>query len=80
VDRHRFDAHPDPTFHFDADPDPYPDPITSFTRVGNSGAKKFDFNLQQCQQYFGLYFSSASYFSIFVSQNGILQFSGKSIV
>ncbi len=28
VDRHRFDAYPDldPTFHFDADQDPNPDP------------------------------------------------------
>ncbi len=24
VDRHRFDADPDPTFHIDADPDPDP--------------------------------------------------------
>ncbi len=39
MDRHRFDAHPDPAFHFYADPDLYPDPINSFTRVGKSGAK-----------------------------------------
>ncbi len=24
MDRHRFDAEPDPSFHFDADADPYP--------------------------------------------------------
>jgi hypothetical protein len=41
VDRHRFDAGPvqDPTFHFDADPDSYPDPdpTLSFTYVGKLG-------------------------------------------
>jgi hypothetical protein len=26
VDRHSFDAYPDPIFHFDADPDPNPTP------------------------------------------------------
>jgi hypothetical protein len=25
VDQHRFDAHPDPNYHFDADRDPDPD-------------------------------------------------------
>jgi uncharacterized membrane protein len=34
VDRHRFDADPDPTFHFAAYPDP--DPTPSFTHVGIS--------------------------------------------
>jgi hypothetical protein len=28
---------PDPTFHFDADPDPKKDPALSFTHVGISG-------------------------------------------
>jgi hypothetical protein len=46
VDRHRFDAAPDPTFHFDSDPDldwhqnnadPHADPIISFTQVGKLG-------------------------------------------
>jgi hypothetical protein len=46
VDRHRFDANPDPdpNFHVDADPDPEPDqhdadhadPTPSFTHVGKS--------------------------------------------
>ncbi len=42
VDRHRFEAHPDPTFHVDADPGPDPDPDAapdpdpSFTRVGRT--------------------------------------------
>jgi hypothetical protein len=42
VDRHRFDADPDPdsTFHFVADPDPDSNPNQSFTRV-----RKFDFFL-----------------------------------
>jgi hypothetical protein len=48
VDRHRFDADPDPvpdpTIHFDADPDPDPDPTTSFTHVENQ--KKFYCNFQ----------------------------------
>jgi hypothetical protein len=35
VDRRRFDADPDPTFHFDAIPDSDPDPTTSYTHVGN---------------------------------------------
>jgi hypothetical protein len=37
VDRHRFDAHPDPDkiFHSDADPDPDPDSRASFTHAGN---------------------------------------------
>ncbi len=34
MDRQRFDADPDPTFHSDADPDP--DPTLSFTHVGES--------------------------------------------
>jgi|688.fasta_scaffold2001404_1 hypothetical protein len=48
VDRHRFDANPDPdpTFYFDADPksgsasknaNPHTDPIPSFTEVGKVG-------------------------------------------
>ncbi len=38
MDGLRFDAapHPDPTFHFDADPDPNSDPTPSFTHVGKS--------------------------------------------
>jgi hypothetical protein len=49
VDRHRFDANPDPNFHVNADPDPnpdldwhqndeapYADPTPSFTHVGRS--------------------------------------------
>jgi hypothetical protein len=35
LDRHRFDANPDPIFHFDPDSDP--DPTPSFTHVGKSG-------------------------------------------
>jgi hypothetical protein len=30
------DPHPDPTFHFDADPDLNSDPSPSFTHVGKS--------------------------------------------
>ncbi len=30
VDRHCFKAYPDPTFHFNADPDP--DPFSSYTQ------------------------------------------------
>jgi hypothetical protein len=30
VDRHRFDADPDPTFQFDAYPDQYPNPTLNF--------------------------------------------------
>jgi hypothetical protein len=33
LDRHRFDANPDSTFHFDPDPDS----TTSFTHVEQSG-------------------------------------------
>jgi hypothetical protein len=38
VDRHRFHADPDLTFHFNADPDPDSDldPTTNFPRVGKS--------------------------------------------
>ncbi len=35
VDRHSFDAYPDPSFHFDAEPDPDLDPTPSLTHVGN---------------------------------------------
>jgi hypothetical protein len=31
MDRHRFDADPDPTILFDADPDSYPDPTEFYT-------------------------------------------------
>ncbi len=36
VNRHRFhaDPAPDPTFHFDANPDPNPDTTQSLTNVG----------------------------------------------
>ncbi len=34
VNRHCFDAVPDPTFHFDADLVPDPDPTPCFTHVG----------------------------------------------
>jgi hypothetical protein len=33
VDRHRFLADSDPTFHFGADPQPDPNPTLSFTQV-----------------------------------------------
>ncbi len=33
VDRHHFDADPDPTYHFVADPDPDPVHTSSFTHV-----------------------------------------------
>ncbi len=33
---HRFDADPDPTFHFDAGPDLDPDPIPSIKHGGKS--------------------------------------------
>ncbi len=33
LDRHRFDADPYPTFHYDADPDP--DPTSVYTQVEN---------------------------------------------
>jgi hypothetical protein len=51
VDRHRFDADPDQTFHFKADPDldwhrnnadPHADLTPSFTQVGELG-KHFTF-------------------------------------
>ena len=62
VDRHRFDAGPDqdPTFHFDADPDSYPDPdpTLSFTHVGKS--EKIGLYSQQCQLIVFYFFSSAS--------------------
>jgi hypothetical protein len=35
VDRRRFDADPDPTFHIYADPDSDPDPTTSYAHVAN---------------------------------------------
>jgi hypothetical protein len=44
VDRHRFDADPDPdqTFHFDVDPDSYPDPtLVALHMLENQ--KKLDF-------------------------------------
>jgi hypothetical protein len=43
VDRHRFDADPDPTFHFDADPHPdsEPDPTLGFTHVVMLGNQIF---------------------------------------
>ncbi len=43
VDRHRAD--PDPTFHFDADPDPIPDSTPSFTHIGIS-KENFGFFIQ----------------------------------
>jgi hypothetical protein len=43
VDRHRFDADPEPTFYFDPS-----DPSLSFTHVGNQ-KKFFDFYSQQRQ-------------------------------
>ncbi len=36
MDRHLVDADPDPTFHFDADPDLYPDRNPGFTHVGKT--------------------------------------------
>jgi hypothetical protein len=50
VDRHRFDADPEPTLYFDVvqDSDPNPDPSLSFTHVGNQ-KKFFDFYSQQSQ-------------------------------
>jgi hypothetical protein len=36
VDRHHISADPDPTFHFNADPDLDPDPTPRFTHVGKS--------------------------------------------
>ncbi len=51
MDRHRFDADPDPTFHSDADPDA--DLSSSFTHVGKS-ENFFYFYSQQCQ--FTLFF------------------------
>ncbi len=47
VDRHRFDADPDQTFHFAADPDP--DPTPSFTHIIKSEYIFFYFNSQQYQ-------------------------------
>jgi hypothetical protein len=50
VDRHSFDANPDfsdPNFHSDADPDPHPDPTSSFTQVENP--KFFLLLFVQCQ-------------------------------
>ncbi len=35
VDGHRFDADPDPTYHFDAYPDPDPYSTLSYTTVEN---------------------------------------------
>jgi hypothetical protein len=55
VDRHRFDADPDSTFHFDADPEPNPDwhqnnadPNPDLTQVYTSWkiGKKFYFYSQ----------------------------------
>jgi hypothetical protein len=43
LDRHRFDANPDPTFHFDPDLESDPDPTPSFTHVGESGKKNLIF-------------------------------------
>ncbi len=63
VDRHRFDAgpDPDPTYHFDADPDSYPDPdpTLSFTHVGKLGKIGLLFTAQ-CQLINVLFFSPAS--------------------
>ncbi len=45
MDRHRFDADPDPTFYFDADP--VPDPSSIYTQVRKSEIV-FDFSSQHC--------------------------------
>jgi hypothetical protein len=37
VNQHHFDANPDTTFHFDADPEPDLDPSTNSTHVGKLG-------------------------------------------
>ncbi len=37
VNQHRFDANPDPTFHFDVDPETDLDPSPSVTHVGKLG-------------------------------------------
>jgi hypothetical protein len=44
--RFEAEADPNPTLHFDDDPDS--DPTQSFTHVGKSG-KKFTLTSQQCQ-------------------------------
>jgi hypothetical protein len=37
VNQQRFDANPDPTFHFDVDPEPDLDPSPSVAHVGKLG-------------------------------------------
>jgi hypothetical protein len=53
ADRHRFDADPDPTFHFDDDPGLDSNPIPSFKHAGKSGKS------------FGLLFTAAK-FTLFI--------------
>jgi hypothetical protein len=58
VDRHRFDADPNPdqTYHFDADPNPDTDATPSLTNVGKS--EIFLFLLTEVLVYIALSFSS----------------------
>jgi hypothetical protein len=49
VDRHPFDAYPEPTFHFDAAPDP--NPTARFTHATKS-EKILDFYSQQYRYQF----------------------------
>ncbi len=49
VDRHRVDADPDPTFHFEADRDKDPHSTLSFTLLYVVENLEFSFYVQQCQ-------------------------------
>jgi hypothetical protein len=85
VDRHRFDADPDSTFHFGADPHPdsEPDPTPGFTHVIMLGNQTFlkllfigvgvylFFLYHQCHRCNNFHY---------VGQYGILKFSGKNII
>ncbi len=58
VDRHSFDAYPDPTFHFDGAPDPNPTP--RFTHGRKSENSELLFTAVPVPVYIVLSFSSAS--------------------
>jgi hypothetical protein len=61
VDRHSFDAYPDPTFYFDADPDSNPNTAPSFAHIGKSEKKSgLLFTAVPVPVYIVLSFSSAS--------------------
>ncbi len=63
MDRHRFDADPDTTFHFNADPHPDsdPDPSSSYTQVGKSKIVLTFLFVKALPVYIVLSFSSGQY-------------------